>query len=113
MRVLSKAEASQPNPEFCGRFQQHVLASYSDLRDCFGEPCKYLHDTNTNFEWTFEFNGRFFYIYDWKNSLFAKGAGPDRIIRWHVGGKVDASKFCEELNKKIKQRRDEKRQQQR
>lgn len=84
-RVISGAEALQPSTNFIGRPLDIFNSDFKSMVTCFGQPV-YVDDPNINFEWRFEFDGEFFYIYDWQQQI--KNLGT-----WTIGGNTDPEKF--------------------
>ena len=79
---------------------------YRDLVNAFGEPTFLPEDSGdgkVNFEWVFQFGGKYFTVYDWKVSEeYAKHImGRMYEIQFHVGGTSNASSFISYLQKKV------------
>ena len=79
---------------------------YRDLVNAFGEPTFLPEDSGdgkVNFEWVFQYGGKYYTVYDWKVSEeYAKyNMGRMDEIQFHVGGTSNAFSFIEHIQKKV------------
>lgn len=78
--------------------------NFYDLVDTFGYPTfqEPSADEKVNYEWIFEFKGRYFSVYDWKT--YSKDFTEKRLKRWSVGGIAGSNpaEFCQAIYDAIK-----------
>ena len=79
---------------------------YRDLVNTFGEPTFLPEDSGdgkVNFEWVFQFGGKYYTVYDWKVSEEYTRYNLGRLgeVQFHVGGTSNASTFISHLQKKV------------
>ena len=103
MKRFAKLEKEEAMVRTGGSSLKGYLATgikFNDLYKAFGEPTfrpKDSGDGKVQYEWTFEYKGEVFTIYDWKT--YDEQYTLNEYDRWHVGGKTNADEFIELIEK--------------
>jgi hypothetical protein len=97
MRKLNKAEADK---KLHGSHKVAKLYGYNFLQLLYtlGIPTYYPEDSGdgkVQYEWVFEYEDKYFTIYDWKT--FNKEYTEKQCVEWSIGGKSDATNFINVL----------------
>lgn len=81
----------------------YINVTYPQLVKVLGEPTHNTPsgDNKTQKEWVVEFEGSIFTIYDWKT--FDEDYTINKLSRFNVGSKRNATNFIETLENKIKE----------
>jgi hypothetical protein len=78
-----------------------ISTTYRDLVEVFGLPTfeEPSGDDKVQKEWVFEFEGKYFTIYDWKT--YDEEFTINELDRWNVGGKEYDLDFILNLEQKL------------
>ena len=77
----------------------YIKTTYNNLIEVLGPPTydEASGDDKVQIEWVVEFEGNIFTIYDWKT--YNREYTINELTDWHIGSKVNASKFINKLEK--------------
>jgi hypothetical protein len=75
--------------------------TYNDLVNILGQPTynEPSGDNKTQVEWTIEFEGNLFYIYDWKT--YNREFTLNGLEIWNIGGNTDPSKLIDFIKSRL------------
>jgi hypothetical protein len=100
MRTLRNQDFA--SDKACGTsLKGYTKATYKQLVAALGEPTfsEASADDKSQVEWVVKFKNDYFTIYDWK--IYDREYTMNTLEIFHVGGKIDALDFINELENKL------------
>ena len=93
MRVITNQDEALENMNGTHKVGSLQGVTYWDLKNTFGTPVldEPSGDDKTQKEWCFEFNGEYFFVYDWKT--YDERYTVEELTTWSIGGTTSPFEF--------------------